>query len=120
RNEFKGRNLLRAIDPAGLNLLWRNQVGLIALAAVYCVWAMSNAIFSPSPELAQITALLGEGSDEFMTDLIFSVYGSVLVLVCLFQGMNARYYHARVGRLATYLAETPSWIVDIHRARASK
>lgn len=40
RNEFTGRAKLRRLDPAGLDLLWRNQLGLMALIVGYCGWSM--------------------------------------------------------------------------------
>ena len=42
RNEFVGRGRLRRLDPSGLELLWRNQVGFMALIIVYCVWSMGQ------------------------------------------------------------------------------
>ena len=43
------------------------------------------------------------------------VYGIVIVLTLLVQGLNARYYFVRVQQLQDYLAQTPKWIVDMQR-----
>jgi hypothetical protein len=37
RNEFKGRSAILRADIAGPELLWRNQVGFMALIIVYCL-----------------------------------------------------------------------------------
>jgi len=44
-----------------------------------------------------------------------TVYGAAILLTLLFQGLNARYYFARVQMLADYLRETPDWIVDLQK-----
>ena len=53
RNEFVGRGRLRRLDPSGLELLWRNQVGFMALIIVYCVWSMYSTVARPDPAMTQ-------------------------------------------------------------------
>lgn len=40
RNEFKSRARILTPDPTGPELLWRNQVGFMALIILYCPWSM--------------------------------------------------------------------------------
>jgi len=116
RNEWVGRRKIHGLDPAGLELLWRNQIGLMALIVAYCVWSMYRTVAFPDPEMAELTALLGEGTDELVRSLTLTVYGAVIVATGIFQGWNARYYHLRSARMRDYLGETPSWIVDLQRS----
>jgi hypothetical protein len=43
------------------------------------------------------------------------LYGAVSVVTIIFQGLNALYYFSRAKLLRAYLAETPSWIVEVQR-----
>ena len=113
-NEFRGRDMLRAFDPQGPDLLWKNQVGLMSLVIAYCAWSMYKTVAYPSSEAAQLEELAGLPAD-FISDMTLSVYGMAILLTLLFQGLNARYYFARVRMLAEYLRETPDWIVDLQR-----
>jgi hypothetical protein len=40
RNEFKSRARILTPNPTGPELLWRNQVGFMALIILYCLWSM--------------------------------------------------------------------------------
>jgi hypothetical protein len=120
RNEFVGRRRLRAFDPSGLELLWRNQVGFMALIIGYCLWTIYSATAAPSPEMAAFTAdvaeLLGEDIDGLIQSLTVTLYAVVIVATGIFQGLNARFYFVRVTRLREFLRDTPSWVVDVQRA----
>ena len=118
RNEFVGRARLRAFDPAGPELLWRNQVGFMALIIAYCAWSMYRTVALPDPQMTELTELLGEGTGELVESLTLTVYGAVIVATGIFQGLNARYYHVRVARLRDYLRDTPAWVVDLQRSAA--
>jgi len=118
RNEFVGRGRLRSLEASGLELLWRNQLGLMALIVVYCAWSMYRAVAVPDPQIAELTELLGEGTGELVQSLTLTVYTLVIVGTVIFQGLNARYYHVRVGRLRDYLRDTPQWVVDVQRSTA--
>ncbi len=116
RNEFVGRKRLRALDPAGLDLLWRNQVGLMVLIVVYCLWSMYSVTRAPDPQMAELTELLGEGTGELVQSLTVTVYAVVIGATVIFQGLNARYYHARVAKIEEYLRETPPWVIDLQKS----
>jgi hypothetical protein len=116
RNEFVGRTKLRSLDPSGLELLWRNQLGFMALIMVYCVWSLYRAAARPASEIAELVLLLGNGAGDLVRSLTLFLYGAVIVATAIFQGLNARYYHVRVGRVRDYLRETPQWVVDQQRS----
>jgi len=114
-NEFRGRRMLRDFDPAGLRLLGRNQVGFMGVIILYCLWSMYAAAHGHGIDLGQIEDVIGPTEDLVRT-LTLTVYGAVIAATILFQGLNARYYFARMRMLEAYLAETPPWIVDLQRA----
>ena len=107
RNEFKGRARTLAPDPAGPDLLWRNQVGFMALIIVYCLWSLYLTTARPDPQMAELTELLGGDLDEVVRSLTITVYVAVIALTALFQGLNARYYFRRIAMIEEYLSETP-------------
>ena len=113
-NEFRGRGLLRRFDSRGLRILVWNQVGLMVLVVAYCLWSMFRTVAHPSNEVLQLEELAGIPAD-FVNDLTMTVYGLTILLTLLFQGLNARYYFARIRLLADYLRETPRWIIDLQR-----
>ncbi len=118
RNEFHGRGLLRRFDVQGPQLLGRNQVGFMTLIIGYCVWSMYSALTNPIPQLEELEAALG-ATEDLVTNLTVAVYAVVIVLTLLFQGLNARYYFARIKLVQGYLEETPAWIIDLQRATAA-
>jgi hypothetical protein len=120
RNEFRGRNLLRRFDPRGPRLLGWNQVGFIGLLIAYSLWSIYTSLtganpydeyIAQNPELASML-----GSFSHLNDTItLAVYGGVIVLSVIFQGLNAIYYFKRGKLLREYLSLTPAWIVDLQR-----
>ncbi len=118
RNEFRGRTLLRQFDPLGPRLLGRNQLAFMGLIIAYCLWSMFQAGSNPITEIPGLEALADSYGDLVRT-LTLAVYGTVIVLTALFQGLNARYYFARTQRVKDYLRETPGWIVEIQRSTSA-
>ena len=116
RNEFVGRRRLRSLDPSGLELLWRNQVGFLGLIVAYCLWSMYVTVAVPDPEMTQLTDLLGEGTEELIQSLTVIVYAAVIVATAIFQGLNARYYFVRTARIRDYVRDTPPWVLDLQRS----
>ncbi len=117
RNEFRGRKLLRQFDPLGPRLLGRNQLGLMGLIIVYCLWSMYQATSHPLSEIPGLEALAEYG--DLITTLTLAVYGVVIFVTALVQGLNARYYFARTQRVKDYVRETPGWIVEIQRSTSA-
>lgn len=118
RNEFKGRSAIVRSDVTGPELLWRNQVGFMALIIVYCLWSMYLATARPDPQLAELTELLGGDLDEVLRSLTLMMYTGVIAVTAVFQGLNARYYFRRIEMIREYLSETPSWVLELQE-RAS-
>lgn len=114
RNEFRGRGLVRRLEPRGAMLLAKNQIGLIGIIIAYCLWSMYVTVVSPSGEITELEELVGL-SPGLVTDMTLTAYGIVIVLTLLFQGLNARYYFLRVQQLKDYLEQTPKWVVDMQR-----
>ncbi len=118
RNEFRGRTLLRQFDPLGPRLLGRNQLGFMGLIIVYSLWSMYQTVSNPITEIAGLEAIAGSVGG-LVTEVTLAVYGGVIVLTALFQGLNARYYFVRTQLVEGYLRETPDWIVEIQRCTSA-
>lgn len=114
RNEFKGRSMLRAIDPAGARLLGRNQIGFMSLITAYCLWSIYRTYTHPDLQIQDELALAGVAPETVRT-LTVVVYVGVIAASLLFQGLNARYYFLRVQRVEAYLESTPSWVVELQQ-----
>jgi hypothetical protein len=119
-NEFRGRDLLRRFDPRGASLLGWNQVGFIGLLVAYSSWCIYTGLTGPDPyetyitDNPQLAPILGSIGDLHAT-VTLAVYGGVIVLSFIFQGLNALYYFKRGRLLKVYLGQTPAWIVDLQR-----
>lgn len=118
RNEFVGRTRLRSFDPSGLELLWRNQLGFMALIIAYCVWSIFRTFALPESEISELTQLLGATGLVQAATLI--VYTVVIVTTAIFQGWNAYYYFVRVARIRDYVRDTPQWVLDLQRSTATE
>jgi len=116
RNEFVGRTRILAYDPSAFELLWKNQVALMAIIVAYCLWAMTRSRLVSDPSMQELNELMGDDFDELVRSLVTVAYIAVIGLTVIFQGLNARYYHVRIARLKAYLAETPQWVVDVQRS----
>jgi hypothetical protein len=129
-NEFRGRKRLLAFDPAAATMLGWNQLGLLAMIVVYCLWALysnllgSNSLeaqLEASPELGAAFGSLGnmDGFDGIYRQIVVVLYSSVIALSAVFQGGNALYYFSRRRVVEDYVRETPEWVRDIQRAADS-
>lgn len=123
-NEFRGRRRLLEYDPAGVSILGWNQVGLLALISVYCLWAIYSNLWGSASIDAQLranpqlSAAFGslDGMSELVKPIVLAFYGTVIALTAIFQGGNALYYFTRRKYLETYVRETPAWVIDLQRA----
>ncbi len=117
-NEFRGRKRLLQFDPLSPILLGWNQVGLMTLIIVYCLWMLLTSLTSADPFVAEVAAnpeLAGSLNqfDHLYKDLVVTVYGTVIVLSVIFQGLNALYYFTRRKHVEAYVQETPEWVLDL-------
>lgn len=125
-NEFRGRRRLLTYDPAGPTILGWNQLGLLAVITLYCVWALYSNLWGANSVTAQleshpeITAAIGstERLDSLVRVVVVALYGSVIALSILFQGATATYYFTRRKYVEAYVKETPAWVVDLRQATA--
>jgi hypothetical protein len=114
RNEFVGRDRLRSFNPAGPELLWRNQVGLMAIIMAYCMWSAYSILANPNAQMAEYTELLG--IEDVIQSVSVAFYALVIIATGIFQGLNARYYFLRVALMKDYLRDTPQWVLDLQRS----
>ncbi len=123
-NEFRGRRMLLSFKPRGAALLGWNQVGLLGLIVGYCLWMIVAGLVGPSPYESELQAypelksVLGspEQLRRLTQTLVLAVYGSVIGLSGIFQGLNAVYYFTRRKHIDAYLQKTPPWVVTLQRS----
>lgn len=122
-NELRGRRRLLAYDPSAATLLGWNQVGLLAMITVYCVWMLFSGIsgegalaaeLKTHPELAEAIGSL-DGFDALYKLAVVAIYGTVIGLSAVFQGLNALYYFTRRKYVLSYVQETPGWVIELQR-----
>jgi hypothetical protein len=126
-NEFRGRRRMLEYDPAGASILGWNQLGLLALISLYCLWAIYSNLWGSAsidaqmranPQLGAAFNSLG-GMSELIQPIVLAFYGMVIALTVIFQGGNALYYFTRRKYLDTYVRETPAWVIDLQQATRS-
>jgi hypothetical protein len=122
-NELQGRQRLLQFDRAAPTFLGWNQVGLLALILSYSIWMLVVGLTSEGPFVEEFKAkpelrAAFDSVDEFdryYRILIIVVYGTVIVLSAIFQGLNALYYFTRRKHLQAYVQKTPAWVLDLQR-----
>ena len=118
--EFKGRRLLRQLDPKAPQLLGFNQIAFAAILIFYSFWNIYQGWTGPNPYAehmvhVELASMLGP-IDTLQKAITLAVYGTVIVLSILFQGSTALYYFTRAKPLQTYLSQTPDWIRQLHHS----
>jgi hypothetical protein len=120
-NEFRGRKRLLNFDPSGATLLGWNQLGLLAMIIVYCLWMLSGSSAEAASVLSsqmksnterELLSMAGDLEGLYKTATL-AMYGGVIVLSLLFQGGNALYYFTRRRHVEDFIAETPQWVRDV-------
>jgi hypothetical protein len=120
-NEFRGRRRVLSFDPSGARLLGWNQIGLLGVILVHCLWSIWVGLTKPVElpaelwQIPQAAEILGS-PHEFQSlyrVLAVVVYVSCILASLLVQGLNAYYYFSRrkyVASLADAIgrAEEPS------------
>ncbi len=122
-NEFKGRRRLLQFDQKAPTFLGSNQVGFLALITSYCIWMLVVGLTSESPFAEELKAKPElraifdsvDDLDQAYRILIVAVYGIVIVLSAIFQGLNALYYFTRRKHVKAYVQNTPDWVLDLQR-----
>jgi hypothetical protein len=122
-NSFRGLNRLKRFDLSGPKLLALNQLTLIAILTVYAlysIWAARNGDTDLNQALAAEPGLAGSAGDikQLSWFLTLAVYGTLIFATVVAQGSAALYYFSRRKHLEAYVAQTPSWIIDLQKAQA--
>jgi hypothetical protein len=125
-NEFRGRKGLLRFDPSAATRLGLNQLCLVGLITLYCLWMIYVGLTTSSPLLDELKAqpdvadALGSlgGFDELYKQLLIALYGGVIVMSAIFQGLNALYYFSRRKYVEAYVEETPAWVIELQRSTA--
>jgi hypothetical protein len=117
-NELRGRTLLEKLDPLGARILRWNQFGIIGFIVAYCLWRLYSSLANPDPQMVELEELVGI-SQELVAQVTMVVYGTVVVITALVQGLLSRFYFAREAMLKSYLEETPPWIVSLQKSTSS-
>lgn len=120
-NEFRGRKLLNRFDSRGVRILGWNQLGLMGVLVCYSLWNIYLAETGPGQYAEQIKAAAelepSLGSiDDLYKSITIAVYGSLILVSLIFQGLNAVYYFTRQKHLTRFLQQTPAWVVDLQRS----
>lgn len=113
--ELRGRRRLQRRDPAGMKLLLRAQLMLLAVILTYCASRLVS--FDAESAMANLTpdmeAILRENGLQ-RADILpmvrlgfYLTYGTVAVVSLLFQGGLAFYYHRKSAAVNAALAEPP-------------
>lgn len=122
-NEFKGRAMLRLLNPKGARHLGYNQIALGGVIVGYCVWSLLSAFFGPNPyaeviaenpELGQILGSTG----EVYRFIAAAVYGCAILLTIPYQALMAWYYFSRSRHITHYVEQTPTWVTQLQRSAA--
>ena len=117
-HEFKGRRMLKALDPTAPRVLGFNQVGFAIAIIAYAVWKLFGALtgegyyaqaIAAEPMLADALAPI----EDLMKSLELVVYGTLIVGTIFFQGGTAWYYFSRAKHVRAYVASTPRWVIDL-------
>jgi len=120
-NEFRGRKRLLNFDPSAATMLGWNQLGLLAMIVVYCLWMLSGSSAEAASALSaqmhsaserELLSMAGDLEGLYKTATL-AMYGGVIVLSVLFQGGNALYYFTRRRHVEDFIAETPQWVRDV-------
>jgi len=111
-NELEGRKMLLGLDPAGARRLARNQLWLLAVVALYCLWAIYRSQTQPIPETSELESFLGL-DEGFIADAEAAFYALVLALAASVQWGMYRFHRARVALVDAYVKETPAWVLEV-------
>ena len=120
-NEFRGRKRLLNFDASAATMLGWNQLGLLAMIVVYCLWSLlgsageADAVRAELKSYSDLDAALGAagGFEGMFKTVSYGLYGGVIVLSVIFQGGNALYYFTRRRHVEDFITETPQWVRDV-------
>lgn len=114
--EIRGNGKLRRRDPAGLKWLVRAQLFLLTVILAYCASRLGSydeevmlANLTPDMEALLQEAGIGRADVVPLVRMAFyGLYGTVAVMVGLYQGGLALYYRSRVKVVTEALTARPA------------
>ena len=123
-NEFRGRKRLLQFDPRAAAILGWNQLLLLAMMLVIVRGRFTanlygaNSVTDQLQGIAELESALGslDGIDVLVRHVVVVIYGSVIALSVVVQGLTALYYFTRRKHVEYYVAETPQWIRELQRS----
>ena len=112
---------LRRLDERAVRVLVLNQLGLAIGVAAYAVWNLYLTRVDRGLMGMMIPQLHDAGPEAIDTarQMVTLLYASLAVIGPAFAGGAAWFYATRAKRLRAYLANTPAWVLQMHRERGS-
>lgn len=119
-NGLHARRALLRFEPKAAPRLAFNQLVVALVVGAYCVWSIqlnlggqaTAGMITPTGD-PNVDALMA-GVEDMARNISVMVYGTVIVLTALVQGLTGLYYMTRRRYVETYRRETPEWIVRLH------
>lgn len=117
--ELRGRGRLVRGDPAGMRLLIRAQMLILAVLLVYCISRLGSfdegvvrdtVRENLTPEMEALLQESGVSRADIVPAvkiMFYTIYGTVAFLSLIFQGGLSLYYRSRTPRVAAALAGAP-------------
>jgi hypothetical protein len=117
--ELRGSRQLRRLIPAAPGRLALNQLFLGCVLVAYAGYQLYRVGHDPGPLSAQsddpqVSQMLGS-FDDIARDISMIVYAVVLLVGIVVPAMTAIYYRSIRRRIAAFVQETPTWIIQLNR-----
>jgi len=113
--EVRGGRMLGRRDPAGMKMLVRSQLFLLAVLLVYCATRLGSfddatALGNLTPDMEAMLKETGIGKADILPlvrTAFFAIYGGVALGTLLYQGGMALYYRGKTRLVTEALAAPP-------------
>ena len=114
--EVRGHRQLQQRDPAGLTLLVRSQLFLLAVMLVYCAGRLGSfdadtALASLTPDMEIILAEAGLDKSSLLPlvrTAFFALYSAVAAITLIYQGGLALFYRSKIKLITEALTAPPT------------
>ncbi|MBM80987.1 MAG: hypothetical protein CMJ78_10395 [Planctomycetaceae bacterium] len=118
--ELLGRMKLKRLDDKGPKLLAWNQFGFMLLLVGYSIWMLYSRLTGPNPmqgisldaEFGDLSSVMPSMESLYILGNII-VFGGLLLLSIVFQGLNALFYRKCAKQMAGFVNTTPEWVMDL-------
>ena len=114
--EVRGHRQLQQRNPAGLTLLVRSQLFLLAVMLVYCAGRLGSfdadtALASLTPDMEVILAEAGLDKSSLLPlvrSAFFALYSAVAAITLIYQGGLALFYRSKIKLVTEALTAPPT------------